>query len=133
MGENPRKKPAGRLGNDRKTVPESSENGEKHKNLLKNKIALDDVTLICGNVLSEEDKLAAMGIGYDVICANIVAQIIKDMAPLLLNALKPGGILLASGILESREAEVTEALLNAGFKLLKSHLSEEWVCLELTK
>ena len=74
-----------------------------------------------------------MGKGYDLICANIVAQIIKDMAPLLLAALKPGGILLASGILETREAEVTEALLNAGFKLLGSHLSEEWVCLELTK
>ncbi len=103
------------------------------ENLLKNDIPLDDVTLICGNILSEKDKLSAMGKDYDVICANIVAQIIKDMAPLLLAALKPGGILLASGILESREAEVTEALLSAGFKLIRSHLSEEWVCLELTK
>ncbi|MBR5295429.1 MAG: 50S ribosomal protein L11 methyltransferase, partial [Clostridia bacterium] len=103
------------------------------ENFVKNDISLDQVTLICGNILEEENKLEKMGKGFDVICANIVAQIIKDMAPLLLAALKKGGILLASGILESREEEVKNALLEAGFLLLESHRSDGWVCLELTK
>ncbi len=103
------------------------------ENFEKNDISLEKVTLICGNVLTEEDKLSQMGKGFDVICANIVAQIIKDMAPLLLAALKKDGILLASGILESREEEVKNALLEAGFRCIESHNSDGWVCLELTK
>jgi len=42
-------------------------------------------------------------------------------------------LLVQKGFLESREKEVTAALLEAGFRLIRSHLSEEWVCLELTK
>ncbi len=103
------------------------------ENFEKNDISLEKVSLICGNVLTEKDKLSAMGKGFDVICANIVAQIIKDMAPLLLDALKEGGILLASGILEAREEEVKNALLEAGFRCLESHRSDGWVCLEMTK
>ncbi len=103
------------------------------ENLEKNGIDLKRVSLICGNVLTEEDKKEAMGTGFDLICANIVAQIIKDMAPILLDSLKKGGVLLASGILESRGEEVKEALLSAGFTHIKTHTSEEWVCMELTR
>ncbi len=103
------------------------------ENLEKNEISLEGITLLCGNVLSDKDCLLAMGSDFDLICANIVAGIIKEMAPILLSALKRGGILLASGILESREEEVKQALLSAGFTLLRSHASDEWVCLELTK
>ena len=94
---------------------------------------MDDVTLICGNILSEQDKLEQMGKGFDLILANIVAQIIKDMAPLLLDALEPGAVLLASGILESREEEVKKTLVEAGFIYRKTHASDEWVCMEFTK
>lgn len=103
------------------------------ENFEKNGIPEKDVTLICGNILTEEDKLLQMGKGFDLICANIVAQIIKDMAPLLLDALKPGGTLLASGILCEREEEVKETLLSAGFTYRCTHASPEWVCMELTK
>lgn len=103
------------------------------ENFEKNEIPMDDVTLICGNILSEKDKLEQMGKGFDLILANIVAQIIKDMAPLLLDALKPGAVLLASGILESREEEVKKTLVEAGFVYRKTHASDEWVCMEFTK
>lgn len=103
------------------------------ENFEKNDIPLDDVTLICGNILTEEDKLSQMGGNFDVICANIVAQIIKEMSPHLYNALNPGGTLLASGILEEREEEVKKVLLEAGFLLRAVHKDDEWVCMELTK
>lgn len=103
------------------------------ENLEKNGLSLDGTTLLCGNVLEDQKALAAMGGSFDLICANIVAGIIKEMAPILHTALKSGGTLLASGILESRKEEVKSALLTAGFTLLSSHTSEEWVCLVLTK
>ncbi len=103
------------------------------ENFKKNGIDPENVNLICGNILTEPDKLSEMGADFDLILANIVAQIIKEMAPLLLAALKPGGTLLASGILESREAEVKETLLAAGFTYRKTYASDEWVCMEWTK
>ncbi len=103
------------------------------ENFEKNGISPEDVTLICGNILTEKDKLEAMGTGFDLILANIVAQIIKDMAPLLLSALKPGGTLLASGILSSREEEVKKTLVEAGFSYHKTHQSEEWVLMVFKK
>ncbi|MBR7164641.1 MAG: 50S ribosomal protein L11 methyltransferase, partial [Clostridia bacterium] len=65
--------------------------------------------------------------------ANIVAQIIKEMAPILLSSLKKDGVLLASGILEVREEEVKDALIEAGFRYRSTYRSEEWVCMEFTK
>jgi len=103
------------------------------ENFEKNGLGSENLTLICGNVLSEKDTLEKMGGGYDLICANIVAQIIQEMAPILYSALKPGGVLLASGILSVREEEVKKVLLSAGFSYRCTHLSEEWVCMEFTR
>ena len=103
------------------------------ENFEKNSLSDGDLTLICANVLESEKDREAMGKGFDLILANIVAQIIKDMAPILYDALKEGGTLLASGILESREEEVRSALLDAGFVPRSVYRSEEWVCIELTR
>ncbi len=103
------------------------------ENFEKNGIDTADLTLLCGNILTEPEVLEKMGTGFDLICANIVAQIIKDMAPLLYRSLKPGGLLLASGILACREEEVKQALLTAGFRFRASHCLQEWICMELTR
>lgn len=103
------------------------------ENLEKNGIDSRKAVLICGDVLADEAARTRMGGEFDVICANIVAQIIKDMSRVLYDALKEGGVLLASGILQSREEEVKEHLLRAGFSVREVFTSEEWVCMELTK
>ncbi len=103
------------------------------ENFEKNEIDASDLTLICGNVLESEEDREKMGQGFDLIFANIVAQIIKEMAPILYRALKEGGTLLASGILTTREKEVKEALLEAGFVYRTTHSDQEWVCMEWTK
>ncbi len=103
------------------------------ENFEQNGLSSKDLTFICGNILTEKEKLMQMGTGFDLILANIVAQIIQEMAPLLYAALKENGTLLASGILETREEEVKKVLLGAGFRYLATHSSEEWVCMESTK
>ncbi len=88
---------------------------------------------LCGNVLSDQKTLAAMGGGFDLICANIVAGIIREMAPILYAALKKGGFLLASGILSCRRDEVMEAVTAAGFIPLSEEMKEDWLCIVFTK
>ncbi len=103
------------------------------ENFEKNGIDASDLTLLCANVLSDEKACEQMGGGYRLIFANIVAQIIKEMAPILYRALDEGGVLLASGILVEREEEVKQALLAAGFVYRTTHVMDEWVCMEWTK
>ena len=103
------------------------------ENFEKNGVPSGSVRLICGDVLSSPEKREEMGEGFDLICANIVAGIICLMAPLFFRVLNSGGVLIASGILSEREEEVRKALAEAGFTVVESRSSEEWVCLELTK
>ncbi len=54
--------------------------------------------------------------GYDVVFANLLADIIMGMTHGLYRALKPGGVILTSGIIDFKADEVKESLINAGFK-----------------
>ena len=74
-----------------------------------------------------DDKLAEeIGGGYDIICANIVADIIIGMAPMFFEKLNQGGTLITSGIIEERADEVGQALEQAGFRLTDRQVSNGW-------
>ncbi len=64
---------------------------------------------------------------YDIIVANILADVIIPMAPLLQPCLKPGGVLVTSGIIDFKEKEVMEAFHAAGFTVLEVNRQGEWV------
>ena len=73
-------------------------------------------------------KLAPAG-AFDLALANISARGIRERAPDILPALRPGGILVASGIIEEQHAETEEALLQTGFTDIKVWPKEDWVTL----
>lgn len=79
-----------------------------------------------GDALRDKALAAQIGDGYDIICANIVADIIIGMAPMFCDKLKPGGVLICSGILDERAAEVERALLDAGFAVRTHAASGGW-------
>ena len=83
----------------------------------------------CGNVFEDKELVDKIGNGYDVICANIVASIIVEMAPLFYSQLKSDAYLIASGIISERENEVCDALLKAGFSVIKSKEEEGWLAI----
>ncbi len=95
-------------------------------NMERNGILPQDYRIVQGNVLEDAACLEEIGGGYDMICANIVADIICDMARLFAGQLKPGGILLASGILDTRGAEVSKVLEDAGFTVQERELAGGW-------
>lgn len=62
----------------------------------------------------------------DLLLANIVATVLIRLATELRRALKPGGLLVASGIIRDRELEVMEAFASAGFALVERLSEDEW-------
>ena len=70
---------------------------------------------------------------YDLVLANLVASLLCEIAPSLAAMLKPGGVLIASGILNIRKEETLCALAGAGLTLLEAREEEEWCALVLKK
>ena len=66
---------------------------------------------------------------FDLIVANLIARVLVILAPDLAAALAPGGVLISSGILDTRAAEVEAAFAAAGLRLLERHAEGEWVAL----
>lgn len=64
--------------------------------------------------------------GYDVICANIVADIIIRMAPRVASYMRPGGVLLASGIITSRSDDVVRELEAGGLRVIERRDDNDW-------
>ena len=79
-----------------------------------------------GDALRDQKLAQQIGGGYQIICANIVADIIIGMAPMFYEKLVPGGTLITSGILEERADEVGQALERAGFTLCDRAVSGGW-------
>ncbi len=66
---------------------------------------------------------------YDLVLANIIARVIGQLAPALVRATRPGGTLIASGIIEERRAEAEEPLRAAGLKIVRELIEGDWVTL----
>ena len=64
---------------------------------------------------------------YDIVVANILADVIIPMAPVIPARLKKGGIFITSGIIDFKEQEVKEALEKAEFEILETNYQGEWV------
>lgn len=94
------------------------------ENAEKNGVAIG--RLLHGDARRDPALAAAIGGGYDIICANIVADILIDMAAMFREKLVPGGTLICSGILNERAAEVEAALLAQGFTGLERTSTADW-------
>ncbi|MEN6521940.1 MAG: 50S ribosomal protein L11 methyltransferase [Armatimonadota bacterium] len=70
---------------------------------------------------------------FDLVVANITATIILGMAEDIVNAAKPGGLLITSGLIESRSDEVTGRLRGLGFEMVEKGVDDEWVILVMRK
>ena len=90
-------------------------------------------TLLCGDVNRQPTLAEKIGDGYDVVLANIVADVILAMRQRLHDFLRPGGTLIASGIIGERAAEVREGLVATGLILERESVQEDWVALRLRR
>lgn len=66
---------------------------------------------------------------FDLICINILAEVIVELAPALAAALRPGGVVIASGILDFKADDVADALDTVGIAIIEKNQEEDWVTL----
>jgi ribosomal protein L11 methyltransferase len=63
------------------------------------------------------------------VLVNIIARVIGSIAPQLAQVIKPGGCLIAGGIIEERCHEAEQPLLDAGLRLIERVMIDDWVTL----
>lgn len=100
------------------------------ENAARNGIGEEHFRLFLGNVLADEALADRIGErSYDVIAANIVADVIKAMIPLFTRYLRPEGKMVCSGIIIERAEEVKEALEKGGLEVLDMKKDGEWAAI----
>ena len=97
-----------------------------YENAVLNGIGKDTYTVKVGDVLSDGAIRAEIGSGYNVVVANIVADVIIGLAPVVPSLLAPGGVFLCSGIIDDRAEEVAEHLRQAGWKITQTRSADGW-------
>ncbi len=74
-------------------------------------------------------EMAHDGSPFDLICVNILAEVIAEMAPSLAPAVHPGGIVIASGILDYKADDVEDAFRTVGIRVVEKKREDDWVAL----
>ncbi len=91
---------------------------------------LTGFTFLTGNVLEDKQLVARLQTQrYDAVFVNIVADVIIGLAPILPEFMEQKGILICSGILDTRLQDVAAALQQAGLEIVKTREKEEWRCI----
>lgn len=87
-----------------------------------------------GNVIGDKELQDEIGYNkYDVVVANIIADVICAVSPVVPVQLKKGGVFIASGIIKDRMQDVYDALNKCGLKVINTETKDEWVCITSVK
>lgn len=98
------------------------------ENIVVNHIAGEQFDLLAGNIISEEEIQQKVGMKkYDVVVANILADIIIPLSGEIMQYMKEDGVFISSGILNTKADEVQDALLKNGFKIIEKNEMGDWV------
>ena len=97
-----------------------------YENAAINGIGRDRYTVRWGNVVTDHALQAEFGGAYDVVVANIVADVIMGISPQVRPFLKAGGLFLCSGIIDDRADEVAACLRRDGWDIAETRQSEGW-------
>ncbi len=92
-----------------------------------NGIPAGDFELFIGNMITEKDMQDTVGYGcYDIVTANILADVLVPLTPVIVPCLKEGGVYITSGIIEGKEDLVKAACEAAGLTILEVGAQGEW-------
>ena len=104
------------------------------ENMEVNGISEDRFSLIIGNIIDDKEVQDAAGYEkYDIVVANILADVLVPLTPVIVNQMKKGGIYITSGIIDNKEETVVEAVEAAGLEVLEVTYQGEWVSVTARK
>lgn len=105
-----------------------------HENMEVNGISKDRYEVMIGNIIDDKEVQDKVGYeGYDIVAANILADVLVALTPVVVNQIKKGGIYITSGIIDDKEETVVEAVKKAGLEVLDITYQGEWVCVTARK
>ena len=99
-----------------------------HENMEVNGIRKDQYEVMIGNIIGDKAVQDAVGYEkYDIVAANILADVLVPLTPVIIHQMKPGAVYITSGIIEDKENVVVEAVKAAGLEVLEVNHQGEWV------
>ena len=105
-----------------------------YENMDNNGISRDQYEVMIGNII--DDKAVQDKVGYekyDIVAANILADVLVPLRPVIIHQMKPGAVYITSGIIEDKENVVVEAVKAAGLEVLEVNHQGEWVSVTARK
>ena len=105
-----------------------------HENMEVNGIRKDQYEVMIGNIIDNKEVQDKVGYEkYDIVVANILADVLIPLTPVILHQLKAGGIYITSGIIDVKEEVVVEAVKASGLEVLEVNHQGEWVSVTARK
>lgn len=90
--------------------------------------------MMIGNIITEKEIQDRVGYEcYDIVVANILAEVLVPLTPVILSQLKPGGVYITSGIIDDKEDLVVETVKKCGLTVLEVTHQGEWVSVTARK
>lgn len=96
-----------------------------YSNLEMNGLDKNNYHVFIGDII-EDCNLRKKFVKYDIVAANIVADVIIALSPYVCGFMKEDGIFICSGIINERAEEVRAAIEKAGLKIIETKQSDEW-------
>lgn len=104
------------------------------ENMKVNEIENTKYAILCGDLIKDENLQKRIGFEeYDVVVANILADIIIPLTPIVPQYLKKNGIYITSGIIKSKESDVVNAIHKAGLEVIEVSKQGDWVSIAAQK
>ena len=105
-----------------------------HENMEVNGLGRDRYEVMIGNIIDDKEVQDKVGYEkYDIVAANILAEVLVPLTPVIVNQLKKGGIYITSGIIEEKESVVVNEVKEAGLEVLEVNHQGEWVSVTARK
>ena len=105
-----------------------------YENMDNNGISRDQYEVMIGNIIDDKEVQDKVGYEkYDIVAANILADVLVPLTHVIIHQLKKGGIYITSGIIEDKEEVVVEAVKKAGLEVLEVNHQGEWVSVTARK
>ena len=103
-------------------------------NMKNNGIAPEKFEMMIGNIITDKEVQDRVGYGkYDIVVANILADVLVPLTPVIVNQMKTGAVYITSGIIDDKEETVVSAVKDAGLTVLEVTYQGEWVSVTARK
>lgn len=120
------------LGAKKANAVDIDENAVKtaYENASLNNISNDRYYVTSGNIIDDEKLKDEIGYNkYDIVVANIIADVIISITDIVKKQLKNNGVFIASGIIKDRVTDVKDTLIENNFEIISENIKDEWVCI----